>query len=96
MRGLNKTAQKVDPNGLTALLLQADRLNWDNFGKAGPKPFVHDGQTASIAFWSKGSLKRIELDDPAMTAMHKEFVDNVNQFLAVGRDERDALSPRIR
>lgn len=64
MRQGFKSKNKIDPNKLTELLFEAQKLNWESYNLDNliVKPFVHDGQTFSISAWEDGRWHHI--DDP--------------------------------
>jgi hypothetical protein len=64
MRQGFKSKNKIDPNKLTAILFEAQKLNWESYNVDKiPKPFAHDAQRFSISAWKEGRLQTVDSPD---------------------------------
>lgn len=85
MRQGFKSEQKINANTLTALLLEAQKLKWDDYilndlSKMS-KAFEHDRQSFSVSAWKDGRLHRV--DDPDLSSATAPLSIFVKQIKAV-------------
>lgn len=70
MRQGFKSEQKIHPNTLTTLLLEAQKLDWESYYindlSKMPKSFAHDRQSFSVSAWKNGRLHH--LTDPDLSS----------------------------
>jgi len=75
-----KSNEKIDPNTLTAILFEAQKLNWEsyNLNKIPTYP-ADDQQTFSISVWKNGSLQHLSDPDLNLESPLKHFVEMVKE-----------------
>lgn len=75
-----KSNEKINSNQLTAILLEAQKLNWESHSlNKMPKQFAHDRQIFSISAWKKGYLRHIDDPDLSSASPLKDFVKRVKE-----------------
>jgi hypothetical protein len=83
-----KSKQKIDPNTLTAILLEAQKLNWESYYindlSKMSKAAVHDRQSFSISAWKNGRLYHItDPDLSSESAPLSIFVKRVKEVVEI-------------
>lgn len=85
MRQGFKSETKIDPNTLTSILLEAQKLNWESYYindlSKMPKSFAHDQQSFSVSAWKNGRLYRIT--DPNLSSENAPLSIFVKKLKAI-------------
>ena len=87
MRHGFKSRDKIDLNKLTAILLEAQRLNWNRYEindlSQMAKPFVHDAQVFSLSVWENGRFHSVDDPDLSLDGSLSDFVKMVKEVLEI-------------
>lgn len=74
-----KSNDKINPNQLTAILFEAQKLDWGSYRlNKMPKPFIHDKQNFSISAWKEGILHHLD-DFDTSSAPLMDFIKMVQE-----------------
>lgn len=81
-----KSNKKINPNKLTAILFEAQKLDWESYRLKDlskmQKSFAYDRQVFSISVWKDGLLHRVEDPDLNAPSPLRDFVYMVRKIIS--------------